>query len=67
MMDDTISNYNGIVGLGAAHGGIAPSEYSLRKRSIPKHPKGFNNDWGAIMQHQAEVEALMSEEQKQKE
>lgn len=63
-MDDTISNYNGIVGMSAANGGIAPSEYSIRKRTIPKHPKGFTNEWGAIMQHQAEVEALLTEEQK---
>jgi len=25
------------------------SEISARKRSIPKHPRGFNNEWGALL------------------
>ena len=28
-----------------------PSDFSARKRSIPKHPRGFNNEWGALLQH----------------
>jgi hypothetical protein len=39
------------------------SEFSLKRRNIPVHPKGFNNDWGAIMQHQAEVQQLLDDEQ----
>ncbi len=43
------------------------SEMSLKKRNIPLHPKGFNNQWGALMQHQSEVQNLLDDEQKMKE
>ncbi|CDW75955.1 UNKNOWN [Stylonychia lemnae] len=54
-MDDTESQYHN------------HSEYSLRKRSVPKHPKGFVNEWGALLQHQSEVQMLLEQEQQQKE
>eukprot|EP00347_Sterkiella_histriomuscorum_P014310 403361362 len=43
------------------------SDFSLRKRSVPVHPKGFKNEWGALLQHQAEVQSLLEVEQHQKE
>ena len=56
MSDDLESHYGGLIGLGAraaaqnknAYLGTQ-SELSLKRRIIPKHPKGFNNEWGAIM------------------
>ena len=46
-MDDKESMY----GTMAMGGGGPMSEISMRRRSLPKHPKGFNNDWGALLQH----------------
>ena len=31
--------------------GPQQSEFSIKRRSVPKHQKGYNNEWGALMQH----------------
>jgi|JI10StandDraft_1071094.scaffolds.fasta_scaffold1864651_1 hypothetical protein len=43
------------------------SEYSTIRRIIPKHPqKGYQNEWGALLVQQAEVQAALDEEQRYK-
>jgi len=42
------------------------SQFSARKRLVPKHHKGYVNEWGALLQHQAEVQEMLEEEQKRK-
>jgi len=58
-MEDYDSNYNPV-----RHELNAISDMSLRRRNIPQHPKGFSNEWGALMQHQAEVQQLMEDNEK---
>lgn len=49
-------------------GNPTPSEFSTIKRLIPKHPsKGFQNEWGALLVQQAEVQAALDAEERQKE
>ncbi len=36
-------------------------------RDVPSHVKGYKNEWGALLEHQAEVQSALEEEAKNKE
>lgn len=40
---------------------------SIKVRDVPTHKKGYKNEWGALLQHQAEIQASLEDESKQKE
>jgi len=40
---------------------------SLKVRDVPDHVWGYKNEWGALLEHQAEVQSALEEESKQKE